>query len=61
VLQKINPNAYRLQLPDGLPTFDVFNVKHLVPFVDDSNEAYSRANLSRPGENDGAEDLVLTE
>ena len=54
VFQKINPNTYRLRLPDGLRTSDVFDVKHLVPFIDDSYESDSRTNLSQPGENDGA-------
>lgn len=31
VLEKINPNTYRLKLPSHIHTFDVFNVKHLVP------------------------------
>lgn len=31
VLEKINPNAYRLKQPSHLRTFDVFNVKHLAP------------------------------
>ena len=29
VLEKINPNAYRLRLPSHIHTADVFNVKHL--------------------------------
>lgn len=54
VLQKINPNAYKLQLPDGIRTSDVFNVKHLVPFLEDSVGSDSGANLFPPGENDEA-------
>ena len=53
VLQKINPNAYRLRLPNGLRTSNVFNIKHLVPFIDDSHKSDSRTNLSQIGENDG--------
>ena len=53
MLQKVNPNAYRLRLPDGLRTSNIFNVKHLVPFIDDSYESNSRTNLSQPEENDG--------
>ena len=34
-------------------TSDVFNVKHLVPFTEDSSDdADSRANPVQPGEND---------
>lgn len=32
IIEKINPNAYRLKLPSHIKTPDVFNVKHLVPF-----------------------------
>lgn len=56
VLQKINPNAYKLQLPDGIRTSDVFNVKHLVPFFEDSTGSDSRANSSPLGEDDEASD-----
>ncbi|KAH7557291.1 hypothetical protein JRO89_XS11G0106700 [Xanthoceras sorbifolium] len=33
VLEKINPNAYRLKLPNHIRTADVFNVKHLMPYI----------------------------
>ena len=36
VIEKINPNAYRLKLPSHVRTTDVFNVKHLIPFTADS-------------------------
>ena len=29
ILEKINPNAYRLKLPSHMHTSNVFNVKHL--------------------------------
>ncbi|PWA36447.1 hypothetical protein CTI12_AA599670 [Artemisia annua] len=38
IVEKINPNAYRLQLPSHVRTSDVFNVKHLVPFIGDSSD-----------------------
>ena len=50
----MNPKAYYLRLSDGLRTSHVFNVKHLVPFVADSNKSDSRMNLFQPEENDGA-------
>ncbi|XP_056159097.1 uncharacterized protein LOC115664461 [Syzygium oleosum] len=43
VLERINPNAYRLKLPSHMKIHDVFNVRHLAPYVgvssndDDSN------------------------
>ncbi|KAH9693434.1 Endonuclease [Citrus sinensis] len=32
IIEKINPNAYRLKLPSHIRTVDVFNVKHLIPY-----------------------------
>jgi hypothetical protein len=54
ITAKINPNAYRLKLPSHIKTSDVFNVKHLVPFIEDSseNDANSRTNSLQPGEDD---------
>ncbi|GJV56184.1 putative nucleotidyltransferase, ribonuclease H [Tanacetum coccineum] len=37
IVEKINPNAYRLQLPSHVRTSDMFNEKHLVRFVGDSS------------------------
>jgi hypothetical protein len=54
IITKINPNAYRLKLPSHIKTSDVFNVKHLVPFIEDSSEedANSRTNSLQLGEDD---------
>jgi hypothetical protein len=54
IVEKINPNAYRLKLPSYIKTSDVFNVKHLVPYIGDSSyeDANSRANSLQPGEDD---------
>jgi hypothetical protein len=56
IIEKINPNAYRLKLPNHIKTLmsDVFNVKHLVPFIEDSSDedANSRTNSLQPGEDD---------
>jgi hypothetical protein len=54
IITKINPNAYRLKLPSHIKTSDVFNVKHLVPFMEDSSEedANLRTNSLQPGEDD---------
>jgi hypothetical protein len=54
IIAKINPNAYQLKLPSHIKTSDVFNVKHLVPFIEDSSEedANSRTNSLQPGEDD---------
>ena len=37
IVEKINPNAYRLKLPSHVNTSDVFNVKHLLPYRGDSS------------------------
>ena len=54
IIKKINPNAYQLKLPSHIKTSDVFNVKHLVSFIDDlSNEdANLRTNSLQPREDD---------
>jgi hypothetical protein len=54
IIEKINPNAYRLKLSSHIKTFDVFNVKHLVSFIDDSSDedANLRTNSLQPREDD---------
>jgi hypothetical protein len=58
IVKKINANAYQLKLPSHIKTSDVFNVKHLVPVIDDSSEedVNSRANSLQPGEDDVDQD-----
>ena len=34
VLPKINDNAYKICLPNHLETSDVFNVRHLTPYLE---------------------------
>ena len=54
IVKKINANTYQLKLPNHIKTSDVFNIKHLVPFIDDSSEedVNSRVNSLQPGEDD---------
>lgn len=53
IIEKINPNAYHLQLLSHLRTTDVFNAKHLIPCYDDSlDDDNSRVNSLHHGEND---------
>ncbi|KAH9725143.1 Endonuclease [Citrus sinensis] len=58
IIEKINPNAYRLKLPSHIRTADVFNVKHLIPYRGDhdgdvvADNPNSRANSLHPGGND---------
>lgn len=48
VLEKINDNAYHLQLPPSARYSDVFNVKHLIPFVAQDETEDPRSDLSLP-------------
>lgn len=55
IVEKIKPNAYRLRVPLGYRTSDVFNVKHLVPYVGENSDPFlddSRTNLSDFAGND---------
>ncbi|KAJ9558461.1 hypothetical protein OSB04_013075 [Centaurea solstitialis] len=53
IVEKINPNAYRLKLPSHIRCADVFNVKHLLPYHGDSSDdevaRNSRSNFVHPG------------
>ena len=42
ILEKINPNAYRLKLPSHMCTFDIFIVKHLVPYQGENSNLDSK-------------------
>ncbi|GKE40989.1 putative reverse transcriptase domain-containing protein, partial [Tanacetum coccineum] len=56
IVKKINSNAYHLKLPCHIHCFDVFNVKHLLPYHGDSSDddlvVNSRANFVYIGGND---------
>ncbi|KAM0027670.1 hypothetical protein Hdeb2414_s0019g00542891 [Helianthus debilis subsp. tardiflorus] len=53
IVEKINPNAYRLKLPSHIRCSDVFNVKHLLPYYGDSSDdelvGNLRENFDYPG------------
>ena len=42
ILEKVNPNAYRLNLPSHMHTSNVFNVKHLVPYRGENSNPDSK-------------------
>ncbi|KAJ8639399.1 hypothetical protein MRB53_016093 [Persea americana] len=44
IIEKINPNAYCLKLPNHIRTADVFNVKHLIPDFGDSSDDDATGN-----------------
>ena len=47
IIKKINPNAYRLKLPSHIHTAEVFNVKHLTPYLGESSSGEDDAGNSR--------------
>ena len=63
IFEKINPNAYRLKLSSLIRTTNVFNVKHLIPYMGDSSlgdddAVNSRANFLLPGRNDAEQKAI---
>ena len=55
IIKKINDNAYQLKLPSHLRIFDLFNVKHLIPYAGDSlDKEISKLRMSsfQSGEDD---------
>ncbi|KAL0643951.1 hypothetical protein Bca4012_042241 [Brassica carinata] len=54
VVERINDNAYRLQLPAHITTSDVFNVRYLSRYAPPDPVPGSRSNLSNPGGPDAA-------
>ena len=54
IVERINPNVYRVKLPSHLRTSDVFNIKHLSPFKGDNDPPDSWTNPSQPEGPDAA-------
>jgi hypothetical protein len=52
IVQKINDNAYKVELPGTYGVSTTFNVADLSPYFDDEAELDSRTSLFQPGEND---------
>ncbi|KAL4191095.1 hypothetical protein AMTRI_Chr07g79080 [Amborella trichopoda] len=62
ILKKISDNAYKIKLTSHMRTSDVFNVKHLIPFVGDTSndkELNSRMSSLQPREDDAVEIISL--
>jgi len=54
VLERINPNAYKVDLPGDYGVSATFNVADLSPYYDEADDLPSlRSNSSQPGEDDG--------
>ena len=54
VLERINDNTYRLQLPSNITTSDVFNVKYLSRYFPPDQPHDSQTNLLHLGGPDAA-------
>ena len=52
VLEKVNDNAYKLDLPGEYQVSATFNVRDLTPYLDDTEDLDLRTNPIQPGEND---------
>lgn len=50
ILERINANAYGIELPDHIKTANVFNVIYLSRYAGDNEEQDSEPNLFSPGE-----------
>ena len=59
VLERINDNAYRLQLPANISTSDVFNVKYLSRYLGTPTVPDSGSNPSHPGSPDAAASMKV--
>ena len=63
IVEKINPNAYRLKLLSHIRIADVFNIKHLIPYIGDSfsgddDAPNSRENFLHPAGNDAEQKRI---
>ena len=52
IVQKINNNAYKVELPGNYGVSATFNVADLSPYFDEDVELNSRTSPFQPGEND---------
>ena len=53
ILERVNDNAYKIDLPGEYGVSATFNVADLSPYLDDDHLSNLRANSSQPGEDDG--------
>jgi len=60
VLERINDNAYKVDLPGDYGVSTTFNVADLSPYLEDDYLEDLRANSLSQGENDGGPSLSVT-
>ena len=52
VLEMMNENAYKIDLPGNYQVSTTFNVRDLTPYLEDIEKLDLRANPIQPGDND---------
>src|SRR5438128_5398095 len=52
ILEKINDNAYKLELPPDFGISPTFNISDLKPYMGEEDELESRTNSLQEGEDD---------
>jgi hypothetical protein len=59
ILEKINDNAYKLELPPGFQVSPTFNISDLRPYLGEEDEVLSRTMSNQEGEDD--EDITTSD
>jgi hypothetical protein len=52
ILEKINDNAYKLELPPEFGVSPIFNISDLRPYLGEEDEVLSRKTSNQEGEDD---------
>jgi hypothetical protein len=52
ILEKINNNTYKLELPTEFGVILIFNISYLRPYLGEEDEILSRATSIQEGDND---------
>jgi hypothetical protein len=59
ILEKINDNAYKLDLPPEFEVSPTFNISDLRPYLEEEDEVPSRTTSIQEGEDD--EDITMSD